>query len=173
MTSHFIFFFFIFSHHFPSRAFLWSEDHVYTESPLLEGTGRALLEEEARWWKSAAGSTRRLKVRQILHDCSVYYSGHMGRLHTHSARYMYIFGVCVCVYMSGPHGSGFHHCGPPASQNHVIRYVNAMITHHYPEVQVLVTPFSPESPPAAEADIPHLFTASGMEINTEGLNLKD
>lgn len=93
--------------------------------------------------------------------------------HTFCPVYVYIWCVCVCVYMSGPHGSGFHHCRPPASQNHVIRHVNAVITHHYPEVQVLVTPFSPESPPAAEADIPHLFTASGMEINTEGLNLKD
>lgn len=91
------------------------------------------------------------------------------------AWYMYIFGVCVCecVYMSGPHGSGFHHLAPPASRNHVIRHVNAVITHHYPEVQVLATPFSPGSPPAQEADVPHLFISSGREINTEGLNLKD
>lgn len=104
MTSHFIFisffFFFTFSHRFPSRAALWSEDHVYTESLLREGTGRALLEEKVGCWKPGAGSTHRLKVKQILHGCSVHYSGHMGRLRMRPAWYMYIFGVCVCVSVS-------------------------------------------------------------------------
>lgn len=90
--------------------------------------------------------------------------------HAPCPAYVYIW--CVCVYMSGPHRSGFHHRGPLASRNHVIRHVNAVITHHYPEVQVLVTPFSPAFPPTVEADVHHLFTASEREINTEGLNLK-
>lgn len=74
--------------------------------------------------------------------------------------------MCVCIYISGPHGSGFHHRDLPASRNLVIRHVNAVITHHYPEVQVVATPFSPES---AEADIPHLFTASGWEKKHGGV----
>lgn len=49
----------------------------------------------------------------------------------------------VSVYMSGLHRSGFHHCGPLVSQNHVIWHVNLVITHHYPEVQVLATSFRP------------------------------
>lgn len=74
--------------------------------------------------------------------------------------------------MSGLHGSAFHHCAPPASRNHVIRHVNAVITHHYPEVQVSETPSSPASPPAVEADVPHLFTASGREVNTHPLRVE-
>lgn len=70
-------------------------------------------------------------------------------------------GVCVCVSMSALGGSGFHHPLPPPSLNHVIHHVNALITHHYPEVQF----------PRHPADA-HLFTASGKEINREGLNLK-
>lgn len=90
----------------------------------------------------------------------------MERLRTRPARHMYRLGVCVCVYMSGLRWSGFHHHTPPASRNHVIRHVNAVITHHYPEVQVSATPFCPASPPAVEADVPHLFTASGRVVNT-------
>lgn len=104
--------------------------------------------------QSADGSTHRLKVKQILHGCSVHYSGHMGRLCTRPGRQMYIFGVgacvCVCVrvYMSDPHGSGFHHHGSAVSRNNVIHHVNAVITHHYPEVQLLTTSFRVVVPPS-------------------------
>lgn len=57
----------------------------------------------------------------------------MGRLHTRLDWRLCVFGVCV--YVSALYGSGFHHHVPPASLNHVIRHVNAVITHHYPEVQ--------------------------------------
>lgn len=135
MTSHSIFNFFFFFISFRHVPFCGLKT-MYTQS------SRYGKEKERVYWKRRPVNEsmeldqwRRLKVKQTLHICSVHYGGRMGWLHMHLGLYAFVYIWCVCARLSSPPGSGFHHHLQPASLNHVIYHVNAVIAYHYAEVR--------------------------------------